>query len=100
LLTAPEYLNIESWIEAVKDSIHACEEGDEGSFFLKANDIGNAAQALIEFLILQHSTGKNLSRKRQEELKVTIQPHSSLKGLFFSKFATFFVCVNPQFSCV
>jgi hypothetical protein len=64
---------------------------DEGDFFLKAEDVGTAAQGLVEFIVAQHSGQSNISRERRAELKVKIQAKPSISGLFFKSDATFHV---------
>jgi len=65
------------------------ESPDEYQFFLKAPDVDVAAIALCEFLIATHSGEKNLRLARRNELRVKIQPGSSVEGLFWHGNVTF-----------
>ena len=86
--------DVNSWRRTVEIALHESGEDDEQEFYLKANDVGSAAEALIEFIISHYSNGTNLPRARQRALNVTIRPHSSIQGLFFSKYVTIVVCVD------
>jgi hypothetical protein len=82
-------LQISSWRLGLGITIDQCE--DDAEFFLKAPDIDNAAQALMEFFVAKYSGSANLSRDWQTALRVKIQCHLSVSGLFFNHNVTFHV---------
>lgn len=93
LPSAPIFTELQHWRDVIDTNLKESDESDEGQFFMTADDIDLASTALLEFIIAQHSGKDNVSRLRQTELKVCIRKHSSIAGLFFSSFVTFFVYV-------
>lgn len=88
----PVHTELQHWRDVIDDNLK--ESNDEEQFFMTANDIDIASQALLEFVMAQHSGEDNLSRSRQSELKVSIRRHSTIAGLFFSSYVTLFVYVS------
>jgi hypothetical protein len=77
------YVSLTSWRLQVDAELSSSDE--EHHFFLKAENVDSAAQALLEFLVSIHSGQDNISRARRTELKVKIQPGASISGLFFTQ---------------
>ena len=86
------HLSLTGWWLQVSNEIDKSD--DESNFYLKAQNLDDAAQALIEFLVAIHSGQRNISRQRRDALKVRIQAGSSLTGLFVNSGLTFHVCVS------
>jgi hypothetical protein len=92
LPSQPIFTELQHWRDLIDTNLKES-ENDDGQFFMTAEDVDLASRALLEFINAQHSGEENLSRVRQSTLKVRIQKHSSLSGLFFSSSVTFFVYV-------
>jgi hypothetical protein len=66
-------------------------QSPHGKRALKAEDVGSAAQGLVEFIVAQHLGQSNISCECCAELKVKIQAKPLILGLFFKSDATFHV---------
>jgi hypothetical protein len=66
----PVHTELQHWRDVIDDNLK--ESDDEQQFFMTADDIDIGSQALLEFIMAQHSGEDNLSRSRQSELKVSI----------------------------
>ena len=81
LTSQPIFIELEHWCDVIDSNLKESDDDDE--FFMTADNIDGASQALLEFLIAQHSR-KLLLCPQQTKLHDNIPRHSSIAGLFFS----------------
>jgi hypothetical protein len=82
-------LSLSSWHYQIETDLSNSD--DEAQFFLQAQDVDTAAQALSEFVLAIYSGQNDLSRQRKAELRVKIHPGASIAGMFFRNNMTFIV---------